>query len=396
MTDEDHALHAGADLPRRLIASDELFRLLVDSVKDYAIFMLDRTGHVLTWNEGAARINGYSAAEIIGKHFSEFYSDEAKALKHPDKELELASQDGKYEEEGWRIRKDGSKFWSNVVITAVYDNGELIGFAKVTRDLTPRLLAEREREIHAKMLDDSNRELRKALETKTRFLSTISHEVRTPMTGIIGLTELLTHEDLGSDSNSIVKSIFESSKRLLQLLNNLLDASKMESGKFRLENSHFPVRAVLGDVRQLVSFEAERNKVDLTGVCDPKVPESIFGDELKTRQVLLNMVHNAVKFSRNGTVDVSVFLVEADDRKCVRFIVSDTGIGIKASDQAKIFEPFSQADDATKRTYGGIGLGLTISKQLVELMGGDFGFESEYGKGSTFWFQLPIANENQG
>ncbi|MBS1952736.1 MAG: PAS domain S-box protein [Cyanobacteria bacterium SZAS-4] len=371
---------------------EEVFRLLVSGVKDYAIFMLSPEGNVLTWNDGAERIQGYSAEEIIGKHFSVFYTREAQKRAHPQKELETATAAGRYEEEGWRLRKDGSLLWASVVITPIFVQEKLIGFAKVTRDLTQRLLSDQEREASAQILDDINNELRKALDVKSTFLSTISHEVRTPMSGIIGMTEMLAAEDLGEDNNFVVQNIFDMAKRLLQLLNNLLDSARMESGELTLEERQFPIRVVLGDVRQMVMKTANEKRIKLVGSCDSRTPEMVCGDEMKLRQVLLNLVHNAVKFTESGEVSLSAEVNHRGvNQLTMRFSVRDTGIGIKPEDREKLFKPFSQADDATKRVYGGSGLGLSISKQLVELMGGTMNFESEFGKGSHFWCDIPFT-----
>jgi PAS domain S-box-containing protein len=372
---------------------EEVFRLLVSGVSDYAIFMLNPEGHIITWNEGAERIKGYKADEIIGKHFSIFYTKEAQKRHHPEKELEIARAEGRYEEEGWRLRKDGSLLWANVVITAIWSDQTLIGYAKVTRDLTQRLLADQEREMSAKLLDETNTDLRRALEVKSRFLSTISHEVRTPMAAIIGMAEVLATEDLG-EHNAIVTSIFNASKRLLQLLNNLLESARMESGDLILEKHAFPVRSIIGDVRQLIGRDAKAKNLRVTGRCDARVPEIVIGDELKVRQALLNLSHNAVKFTEQGEVDISAEVIQRGAKTVnIKFSVKDTGIGIKTADRIKLFEPFSQAEDSTKRVYGGSGLGLSISKRLVELMGGTLNYETEYGNGSRFWFEIPFELE---
>ncbi|HEY9793546.1 MAG TPA: ATP-binding protein [Candidatus Obscuribacterales bacterium] len=232
-----------------------------------------------------------------------------------------------------------------------------------------------------------------ALQVSRRFLSTVSHEVRTPMAGIIGLTELLTLEDLGAENNATVQTIFQSSKRLLQILNDLLDAARMEAGKLSLEHTPFAIRPVLGDIRQLILPEAQKKHLDVIGSCDTNIPELLCGDELRLRQILLNLAFNAVKFTDCGEVNVSATLKErVAEKTVIRFTVTDTGIGIKPEEQQRLFEPFAQAQDSTTRVYGGTGLGLSISKSLVEMMGGVVGVTSEPGKGSTFWFEIPFSH----
>lgn len=392
ITEKEQSVWQQSDI---VVDEAEIFRLLVTSVKDYAIFMLDPMGRVMTWNNGAQLLNGYACDEIIGQHFSKFYTEQDKRAGHPDRELQIAKELGRYEEEGWRVRKDGTTFWSNVVITTVYERDELVGFAKVTRDLTERRALEQSRETAAKLLAETNEQLQRALEIKTRFLSTISHEVRTPMGAIIGMTELLTLNDLGEDNNKIVGSIFESSNRLLALLNDMLDAARMESGKLKIESRLFPVRTVLLDVEQLIKPQAAKKNLEVGSSCNFDVPEMLCGDETRLRQILLNLAFNAVKFTDYGSVKITCSVkTQQNDTTVARFEISDTGIGIEAEAQSKLFQPFEQAHDSITRLHGGSGLGLHISKNLIELMHGKIGVSSDLGKGSVFWFEIPFKSGN--
>ncbi len=368
------------------ITNSESIALMVAAVKDYAIFMLDPKGNVQTWNAGAKRIKGYSSNEIIGKHFSIFYSKEARDSKHPEYELQVAQSEGRYEEEGWRYRKDGSKFWANVVITAVNDKaGKLLGFAKVTRDLTER----RETELALKQSRD---EAIAANEAKSRFLSTVSHEVRTPMAGVIGLVEIMNASAPDDEFRTYSQTALDACKRLLQILNNLLDAAKLQANSVNLEYRHFAMRPVIGDVVQLVTPEANKKGLAVEANVLPDVPELLCGDELRIRQILQNLVFNAVKFTSQGKVTIAVESVKQDaGAVTLKFSVIDTGIGIGEEQQQKIFEPFVQAEDSTTRVYGGTGLGLNIVRTLVELMGGQIGVTSKLGSGSTFWVLITFG-----
>ena len=385
------------DLTERLAANElqrqteEVFRLMVDAVKDYAIFLLTPEGIVFTWNEGARRINGYEASEIVGKHFSNFYTDEDRAKKHPDEELDAAKSVGSYQEEGWRVRKDGTVFWASVTITAVRDaKGELRGFAKVTRDLTERRAYELE-------LEAARDEALRASNLKSQFVANVSHEVRTPMAGIIGMAEQLVEDaTLTEDQREAAEHVFMSSKRLLEVLNDLLDFSKLEAGRVELEESVFRIDMMFQEIVDSIYSPATKKGLKITSVIDRKLPKIFRGDEAKIRRSLLNLSHNAVKFTKDGTISISAILAEQNsDNVLVKFEVVDTGIGIPQEVMDKLFEPFVQADGTTRRKFGGTGLGLSITKRYVELMSGEIGLESKEDSGSTFWFTVPLKQVTQ-
>lgn len=367
---------------KELQLSEQNFRMMVSSIKDYAIFMLDREGLIASWNDGAQRIKGYTAEEILGKHFSVFYTEEQLARRHPQHELQIASQTGRYEEEDWRVRKDGTRFWASVTITAIRSGtGELKGFVKVTKDLTDRKRTEQE-------LERARDEAMLASQLKTEFIANVSHEIRTPMAGIIGMAEQLVVDDtLTEDQKEAAEHVFRSSKRLLDVLNDLLDFTKLEARRVTIDEHEFSLSEVLTEVVDSISQPARKKNLTVELAIDESLPEKIYGDSSKIRQVLLNLGHNAVKFTKSGSVKLAV---QADSKEHIRFEVSDTGIGLKEDAGSFLFQPFVQADGSTRRKFGGTGLGLSISKKYVELMGGTIGFSSEFGQGSTFWFTLPL------
>lgn len=232
----------------------------------------------------------------------------------------------------------------------------------------------------------------KANALKSQFVANVSHEIRTPMSGVIGLSELLTRApELTPATAEIAQRMFESSNRLLAILNDLLDFSKLEAGRITVEEKEFSLACLLSEVSELCRPAASEKGLTLTVWVDPEVPPVLLGDGSKVRQVLLNLTHNAVKFTQTGSVNIRVEKLEQSDRwLLVRFAVSDTGCGINPEVQTRLFQPFVQADASTKRAFGGTGLGLSICKRFVELLGGQIGLTSEEGKGSTFWMQLPF------
>lgn len=365
---------------------EKLFKHLVQSVSDYAIFALDPSGTVVSWNKGAERIKGYKANEIIGKSFTTFYTEEEKKRDHPAFELKQALKNGAYEEEGWRIKKDGSQFWASVIITTLHDNdGTHLGFAKVTRDLT-------ERKLNEIRLEEALDQALLANKAKSEFVANITHEIRTPLAGIIGLSELIARdENVDSETREAVSIIFDSSKLLLGLLNDLLDFSKLEAGKANVDNVLYSPKEIINDIIRLVRPKIEQKHLEFAVRIADNVPKQVFGDSNKVRQILLNLISNALKFTESGGIEI--FVEQRNNN--IYFSVTDTGIGVLPESQDKLFQPFSQAHNSTARLYGGTGLGLSIAQQYVQLMNGEIGLFSQLGRGSTFWFVLPINKDQE-
>lgn len=368
----------------------ETFKLMVETVKDYAIFMLDPKGYIVTWNEGARRIKGYTADEIIGSHFSRFYTEPDINRRHPENELEIAIREGRYEEEGWRVRKDGSTFWANVVITAVRDrSGLLLGFAKVTRDLTERRKAQQDLEIAAHNLKLLNDQLAKANVAKDVFLANMSHELRTPLNSIMGFNDVMLLGLAGPLNETQTKQavfIKRAAQHLLSLINDILDLAKIESGKMELDVVDLNLSPLLSDVVAGVQPLAGERKLYLHFEEPSSVP-LIHADERAVRQIVTNLISNAIKFTDDGGVTVSI---KTPDSDCVDVSVKDTGIGISKADQSQLFQGFVQLS-RQERKQEGTGLGLALSKRLAELMNGQIIVESEPGTGSTFVLRLPAV-----
>ena len=376
----------------RLRRNEEIIRLAVNAVKDYAICMLDAEGTVRTWNEGAERTSGYRSEEIIGKNFEVFYPPEGRQQGRPKAEIEVALRNGHFEEQGWRLRKDGSRFWADVTLNAVHDQGgNLQGFIKVTRDLTDHKRLQEELDARYQQLQIARDKALEASSLKSAFVANISHELRTPLAGIIGMNELLLMTELSSEQKELAQTVHESSESLLTIVNNLLDLSKLEAGKLTLEHIPFNVKTLVQDCARLMAAAASSKDVALNITLDQRLPELVVGDPDRLRQILLNLIGNAVKFTPKGEVNIKLTLRSGGKRRIqIRFAVQDTGIGIPDHAKAQLFAPFMQADVSTTRQYGGTGLGLAIAKNLIQNMGGKIAFESRENIGSTFWFDVPF------
>ncbi|HLB08250.1 MAG TPA: PAS domain S-box protein [Gemmatimonadaceae bacterium] len=393
---DDAGVHVGfakvtRDLTERRFAeeilrdSEQRFRLLVQSVKDYAIFMLDPHGIVATWNEGAKAIKGYEDYEIIGRHFSTFYSAEDVANGKPAWELREAAAKGRLEDEGWRYRKDGTQLWANVVITAVRNPaGELIGFSKVTRDLTERRAAQE------RAISDTRRvaEAEVANRAKSEFLAAMSHELRTPLNAIGGYAELLEMGIGGSiteQQQGYLARIRGSQQHLLGIISDLLNYSRIEAGQVTYDLTVVPIQSVMDTVLPLLGPQSLAKDIALTSEACPIDLEAI-ADKTKTEQIVLNLLSNAVKFTPDGG-RVTVRCAGDGDR--VRISVEDTGPGIPLDKHGAIFEPFVQLGRTRTSQHEGTGLGLAISRDLARAMGGDITIDSTVGVGSTLTLTLP-------
>ncbi len=510
-----------AERTAELSAKEERFRLMIEQVHDYAIFMLDAEGCIATWNAGAERAKGYSAGEVIGRHISACCAPEDVQAGRPERLLRLAREQGYVTEEGWTMRKDGSRYWSEDVITSIYDDdGMLLGFAKVSHDLTlqrkaQEALRESEEQFRTAMEysaigmalvapegrwlrvnkavcqilgyteeellatdfqtithpDDLHNDLaevtrmlkgeiavyqmekryfhrqgfivwallnvslvrhadgqpkyfisqiqditrrkqadelmraalahekelvRKAQageHAKSEFLAVMSHEIRTPMNGILGFAELLARGPvLPPESRDYVQTIQQSGEALLRILDDILDFSRLESGRLEIEEVSFSPRRLAEEITTLLAPNARAKGLKLLVQTEPAMAQSYVGDVGRLRQILLNLEGNAVKFTERGAVTMKVRCAEQISEGAImaEFSVKDTGPGIPPDRLEKIFEPFVQGDSSTSRRFGGTGLGLAISQRLAQFMGGGISVSSQPGAGAEFVVRVPL------
>jgi PAS domain S-box-containing protein len=391
-----------------LRSSEERLRLLIASVKDYAIFVLDPSGHVASWNPGAERLKGYSAKEIIGQHFSRFYPEPDVQAGKCDFELAESARVGRFEDEGWRVRKDGSRFWANVVITPIRNaSGVLLGFAKVTRDLSERkrhqdeqialaraeegrrIAEQNQAEAHAaaRQLRAARDKAEEATRLKDDFLATVSHELRTPLNAILGWGNMLSAGTLSPEKTAhAIGTIVRNAKAQGQIIEDLLDVSRIIAGQLRLDIDHVDMNQVVSGAVEVVRPAADAKGVSVRWQGNPDAGV-VKGDAGRLQQVLWNLLSNAVKFTpRGGSVQVSLRREEST----IEIEIADTGDGISPEFLPRVFERFSQQEASNSRKAGGLGLGLAIVKHLIELHGGTVDAQSEGpGRGSTFVIKLP-------
>ncbi len=382
------------DLTERREAEEEArrFRLLVESVKDYAIFILDPTGHIATWNTGAERIKGYTATEIIGQHFSIFYPPEVATSGKCERELETAIRDGRYQEEGWRVRKDGTRFWANVTITALQaPAGGLVGFAKVTRDLTDRM----QHEATLRALAEEKAALAeksRIQEFQERFIAILGHDLRNPLSAIdMGVSILRqrleeTEETEAEDDTEIrvLDRMKASSRRMSRMIEQILDLTRTRLG------GGLGLRPTVMNLARTIHATVEELRIaHPTRAIELQCPPSLLGtwDSDRLEQVFSNLIGNAVHY---GRPDRPVQIVALDSGDDVIVSVHNDGTPIPQTLQGQLFNPFRRGERDSKAVgTAGIGLGLYISSEIVLAHGGTIELRSTAVEGTTFRVTLP-------
>ena len=364
----------------------EQFHILVDSVEEYAIYLLDPNGDIITWNTGAEKIKGYSAKEIVGKHFTCFYTADDVAAGKPQRNLLEAARRGYIRDQGLRVRKDGSTFEAEVVITALRDGtGEIRGFSKVTRDITDQIRA---REFEAEKIA-----AQKASKAKDDFLAALSHELRTPLTPALAAATYLEDnaEKLPPEFAEDIEIIKRNVQLQARLIDDLLDLTRIARGKLHLELEDCDAHTIIRNALETASSAIAAKKLKVATKLEAK-EHHIRADCIRLQQVFWNLINNAMKFtSPGGEITVRTF---NDKQARFHFEIVDTGIGIEPQRVASLFQPFEQADPSVTRQFGGLGLGLAISKRLVDLHGGTIEAESRGRSfGATFKVTLDTLPE---
>jgi PAS domain S-box-containing protein len=366
----------------------ENFRLLVQSVRDYAIFMLDAEGRIATWNEGARRFKGYEADEIIGQHFSHFYTEEDRKRGHPEEELKIAIREGAYREEGWRVRKDGTLFWADVTITALRKDGKLKGFAKVTRDLTERMkqeLALREANLALeRRVQERTAELLSLNEELESFSYSVSHDLRAPLRAIEGFSKVVLADyglgrPLDEQGREYLGRISAGSQRMATLIDDMLKLSRVTRADFR----RVPVN--LADMAREVMEGLKRQTPGRAVSVSTPPSAPVVGDPPLLRIVLENLLGNAWKFTSRKDDPRVEFGVERKDGEDV-FFVRDNGAGFDMDYADKLFTPFQRLHEEDE--FEGTGIGLATVGRIIRRHGGRIWAEGQPGQGATFWFTL--------
>ena len=367
--------------------AEDRFSLVVQSIQDYAIYLLDPEGRVTTWNRGAEQIKGYPEEEIIGQFFGICFTPEDIAAGLPERGLAATKRDGRFHEEGWRMRKSGERYWGDELIVCLRgEDGEVIAYAKFCRDLTERKQREDERMRLLASEQAARRESEAANEAKDRFLAALSHELRTPLAPVnIALYLMGREKGLSTTVQEGIETIRSCVDTEIQLIGDLLDVSRIVHGKLELDLKPVDLHDCIRQAVEICREDFNAKQIGLS-VALEACRSRVRGDGARLQQVCWNLLKNAAKFTPDGG-RVSVGTSDADGR--ITVAVVDTGLGIPAGALTKIFDPFEQGDPDRTRVYGGLGLGLAISHAIVAAHGGKLEAESPGdGQGSTFHVRL--------
>jgi PAS domain S-box-containing protein len=367
------------------------------------VWIKDREGRFLEANAAfCAAFSHGNSEQILGKTAFEVFPAELASKSNDIDRYVLAS--GKQQSLTGYIPIAGRNRLFETFASPVFAaSGEIVGTTGYARDITDRQAAEETLMAFSDYMEKKNLEVSAALvvaeestRSKSEFLAVVSHEIRTPMNGIIGMTSMLLETELNPEQREYAEIVRKSGENLLGLINDILDFSKIEAHKLELEDIDFDLKTTLDDSVDLMRLRTKEKGLGLAALVEPDVPLLLKGDSGRLQQILINLVGNAIKFTENGEIKITAALEALEaGHAVIRFNVSDTGVGIPEGRRVAIFSPFTQADGSTTRKFGGTGLGLTISKQLSELMGGTIGVESEMGKGSTFWFTIRVQIQSE-
>ena len=367
----------------------EFSRLLVNTIQEYAIFLLDTNGYVASWNPGARSLKGYEPDEIIGKHFSVFYPQKDIDTGKPTWELEEAAKQGHVEDEGWRIKKDGSRFWANVVITALRDDsGEMVGYAKVTRDLSERKRNEEDLYQANLKLKRQSAELKELNRTKDEFISLASHQLRTPASGVKQFLGLLLEGyagELSDTQKEFLQRAYEGNERQIDLIDDLLRIAQVDAGRIILKRHVVAIGELIEDILREQQDVFKRRQQTVTFQM-PSQQITALVDETKFRMVLENIIDNASKYTpEKGTIAVSLVAPNS----VVGISIADTGVGMDEVSIKKLFKKFSRVPNYLSESVGGSGLGLYWAYKIVQLHKGIIEVKSQPDTGTTFMITIP-------
>jgi len=362
--------------------SEERLRLLMEGVRDCALFLLDPQGRIIAWNTGAQRVKGYKAEDILGKDFSICYTPEDQQTGKPQRDLETASREGCHEWEGWVVRKDGARFWAEVVLQALKnDDGSVRAFAELARDITGRKRAEVQ-------LVQAKEAAERATRSKDQFIAVLSHELRTPLTPVLTVVQMMERDTaLSVDQRESLHMVARNVVLETRLIDDLLDATRISRGKLELHQGPVDMHSLLRHVLTLCESDLRFKQLQVTADF-AAAHSNVHGDAARLQQVFWNLLKNAIKFTPQGGAITVRTRQPREDRLTV--LLQDTGVGIDPELLARIFIPFEQGNQTVTRLFGGLGLGLSIAKSLVELHGGMLTAASAgKGQGATFTVDLP-------